>query len=42
VPTILVGWGYGEPEEYVGAVAVAADVDEVADLLGVSLLRGAA
>jgi phosphoglycolate phosphatase len=42
VPTILVGWGYGEPDEHVGAVAVAADVDEVADLLGVSLLRGAA
>lgn len=42
VPTILVGWGYGEPDEHVGAVAVAADVDAVADLLGVSLLRGAA
>jgi len=42
VPTIIVGWGYGEPAEHVGAVAVAHDVDEVAALLGVSLLRGAA
>jgi phosphoglycolate phosphatase len=46
VPTILVTWGYGEPSEHVGAVAVASDVREVADLLGVELLsaplRGAA
>ena len=46
VPTILVTWGYGEPAEHVGAVAVASDVREVADLLGVDLVtapvRGAA
>jgi len=46
VPTILVTWGYGEPAEHVGAVAVASDVRQVADLLGVELVtapvRGAA
>jgi phosphoglycolate phosphatase len=42
VPTIMAGWGYGDEHEYAGAVAVAADVDELAALLGVTLLRGAA
>ena len=42
VPTIMAGWGYGDELEYAGSVAVAADVDELAALLGVTLLRGAA
>ncbi|KQS17490.1 HAD hydrolase-like protein [Frigoribacterium sp. Leaf186] len=42
VPTIIVGWGYGEPDEHVGAIAVVDDVDQLAELLGVTLLRGAA
>ena len=42
MPTIIVGWGYGEPDEHVGAVAIADDVDQLAELLGVTLLRGAA
>jgi phosphoglycolate phosphatase len=34
VPTIFVEWGYGGKEEQAGAVAIAADVDELAELLG--------
>jgi len=37
VPTIAAGWGYGDAAEHVGAVAVAADVHELAQLLGVSI-----
>jgi phosphoglycolate phosphatase len=33
VPTILVAWGYGAPEEAAGAVAIARDVDELRALL---------
>jgi phosphoglycolate phosphatase len=42
VPTIFVEWGYGSPAEQAGAVAVVATPAELADQLGVSLLRGAA
>lgn len=42
VPTIAVRWGYGSPAEHAGAVAVVDTPAELADLLGVSLLRGAA
>ncbi|GAA4266111.1 HAD hydrolase-like protein [Frondihabitans peucedani] len=34
VPTIFVEWGYGSTSEQAGAVAVAADTDELLELLG--------
>lgn len=35
IPTILVGWGYAEPGEERGTLAVAADAADLARLLGV-------
>lgn len=34
VPTIAVSWGYGTPDEFAHAIAVAHDVDELRGLLG--------
>lgn len=34
IPTIAVSWGYGGPEEFTHALAVAHDVDELRGLLG--------
>ncbi|BDZ48763.1 hypothetical protein GCM10025867_10040 [Frondihabitans sucicola] len=34
VPTIFVEWGYGSPAEQAGSIAVAADTDELLELLG--------
>jgi phosphoglycolate phosphatase len=42
VPTIMVAWGYGSPEERAGAIATAKDPDELASLLGLPPREGRA